>query len=479
MIHAAIYCRLSSDRTGAGLVVERQERDCRDLARSLGWDVARVFTDNDISAYSGRRRPGYEAMLAAIDAGEVDGVLAWHPDRLHRAPRELEGYIDACERRAVPTRTVRAGLLDLTTAAGRMVARQTGAVARYESEQIRDRTRAGKTDAAARGRWAGGQRPYGYEIVPMHERTDPDVALRPVPAEAEVVREVARRALAGESLRSIARDLNTRGLSRPRGGAWTGGDLRGVLLRPLTAGLREHRGELHRGNWEPLLGEDMWRGVCALLRNPARRTNPAGNARTYLGSGLYRCGVCGGPLTGNATASGSGRRAYRCRTADHEGRVHVVRDAATLDALVERVAVERLAQPDAVVALLPRPVDTAPLHEEAAGLRARLDELAALWAAGTVTTSQMTTASAALRERLAEVEAEVGRAAQGTALDGLVGAPEVPAVWAALPLDRRRAVIDLLMVVTVHRGRRGRPPGWVPGEPYFDPRSIEITWKQS
>ena len=231
------------------------------------------------------------------------------------------------------------------------------------------------------------------------------------------------------------------------------------------------------------MGEDQWRGVRALLRDPMRRTNWAGNARTYLGSGLYRCGVCDGLLTGNATAGGGGsnrRRAYRCRMADQcgEGRVHVVRDAEALDAFVEQVVIQRLQQPDAVVALLPRPVDTAPLHEEAAGLRARLNELAALWAVGTVTTAQMTTASAELRKRLAGVEAEVGRAAQGTALDGLVGVPDVALVWAALPLERRRAVIDLLMVVTVHRGRQGRPVGWRPGQPYFDAQGVTVAWRQ-
>ncbi|MGI8680626.1 MAG: recombinase family protein [Mycobacteriales bacterium] len=48
---AAIYCRLSQDRTGAGVVVDRQERECRQLAESLGWTVSKVYVDNDVSAY--------------------------------------------------------------------------------------------------------------------------------------------------------------------------------------------------------------------------------------------------------------------------------------------------------------------------------------------------------------------------------------------------------------------------------------------
>ncbi len=109
---AAIYCRISQDRIGAGLAVERQEQDCRALAKQLGWDVTAVHTDNDISAYSGKRRPGYEQLLADIRDERVDAVIAWHGDRLHRSPIELEDYIAICDPRGVATHTVRAGELD-------------------------------------------------------------------------------------------------------------------------------------------------------------------------------------------------------------------------------------------------------------------------------------------------------------------------------------------------------------------------------
>jgi hypothetical protein len=77
---AAIYCRISHDKTGAGLGVERQKQDCRELAARLGWSVTEVFCDNDLSAYSGKRRPRYQALLEAIRAGRIDAVLTWHTD---------------------------------------------------------------------------------------------------------------------------------------------------------------------------------------------------------------------------------------------------------------------------------------------------------------------------------------------------------------------------------------------------------------
>ena len=97
------------------------------LAATLGWEVVAVHVDNDLSAYNGKARPGYQALLDDLRGGRADAVLCWHGDRLHRRPLELEEYIAICEPRQVPTMTVRAGPVDLSTPSGRAVARTVGA----------------------------------------------------------------------------------------------------------------------------------------------------------------------------------------------------------------------------------------------------------------------------------------------------------------------------------------------------------------
>src|SRR6476619_53763 len=93
-VPAAIYARISRDREGAGLGVDRQEADCRALAERLGWEVVEVYADNDVSAYSGKVRPQYRAMLGAVKAGQVTALLAWHPDRLYRRAVDLEEIVN-------------------------------------------------------------------------------------------------------------------------------------------------------------------------------------------------------------------------------------------------------------------------------------------------------------------------------------------------------------------------------------------------
>src|SRR2546423_557599 len=151
-----IYARISRDKAGGGLGVARQLQDCRDLAAQFGWSVVQDFVDNDLSAYSGKPRPQYNRLLAAIEAGHVDSVITWHTDRLHRSPAELEEWIVVCEPRGVDVHTVKAGPIDLATPAGRMVARQLGAVARYESEHRSERVAAKRDEIARNGGFLGG-----------------------------------------------------------------------------------------------------------------------------------------------------------------------------------------------------------------------------------------------------------------------------------------------------------------------------------
>lgn len=459
---AAIYCRMSRDREGAGLGIDRQADDCRKLARRLGFTVTIEHSDNDISAYTGKPRPGYLALLSDITAGRVDVVLAWHTDRLHRSPTELETYIDVCEPRGVPTHTVKAGPLDLATPSGRMAARIHGAVARYEVEHMIERQQTAKLQAATAGRWKGGRRPFGYAAD----------GVTVVPAEAAEILRASEAVLRGVSLRRLAAELNERRVPTSTGKPWRQDTIRKVLVRPRNAGLMEHRGEVvGEANWPAIVPVDVWRGVVAVLSDPARRTQFSA-VRRWMGSGLYRC-YCGETVRATSSARPGQRIAYTCAG----GTKHMTRVAEEVDEFVSAVVIERLSRPDARH-LTARPgIDTAALHTNALALRAQLDELAAMYARRSITASQLETGSRDLRAQLDHVEAQLVDAARGSALVDLVGAVDLADRWSRLDLDRRRAVIDELMMVTLLPSRRGRRPGWQPGESYFDPQTVRIDWR--
>ena len=158
-----MYTRISDDHTGEGLGVQRQLADCTALADRLGWEVVKHYDDNDISAYNGKTRPGFEAMLAAMSNGEFGALICWHPDRLYRSMRDLERVIDIADERGVQLRTVTAGDLDLGTPAGRMLARILGSVARQEVEHKGERQRRANEQRRAAGKWVRtGLRKFAY-----------------------------------------------------------------------------------------------------------------------------------------------------------------------------------------------------------------------------------------------------------------------------------------------------------------------------
>ena len=93
-----VYLHISEDRTGAEAGVERQREDCLETCGRLGITDPAIFMDDHISAYSGKKRPGYIELLERVRLGP-SRIVAWHVARLYRRPRELEGAASRAPRR--------------------------------------------------------------------------------------------------------------------------------------------------------------------------------------------------------------------------------------------------------------------------------------------------------------------------------------------------------------------------------------------
>lgn len=456
-LRVATYCRISDDREGKSLGVQRQREDCEALIKARGWQLAARFVDNDLSAYSGKPRPAYLEMLDAVRGGQVDGIVAWHPDRLHRSPRELEDFLAVVEQYGVAVDTVQAGHWDLSSPSGRMTARILGSVARHESEHKSERVQRALEQRATMGvshgkvayGWARSVLPDGSKVETVNE------------AEAAVVLDAATRIVAGETLYGITKDYNARGVASPTGKLWSKGMLRAVVTRDRNVGLRVHRGEVvGAGDWPAILDRALWEQLRAVLADPVRRTSTS-SAAVHLLSGLARCGVCGGPMRATLNRHVP---SYKCADGSC-----VSRNRADVDALVTHLVLARLAQPDAAELLTPADDSTRRAVAELAELRARLDTAADDYADGTIDREQMHRINERTRPRLEAAQSRARVVDTAPVLAELVSAKSAEAVWSRLPLSRRRAVVDLLVNIRVLRAQSGAR--------VFDAAAIEITWK--
>ncbi|WND34027.1 recombinase family protein [Streptomyces sp. BB1-1-1] len=469
------YERISKADAGDEDGVERQGEDTVELAERRGIPIeGRRFRDNDKSATHGKHRPDYERLMAAVQRGEIDVIIVYMLGRLWRNRRERAEGIEILRQHGVSVLCVKGPELDLTTAAGRLLAGLLGEVDTFEVEQMSEREQREMRQRVERGEVPTGPRCFGYTAD----------GTEVIDSEAAEVRKMYEAVAAGASLSGIAADLNKRRVLNRNGKPWLHNTVRYLLLNERYAGLREYNGVTYSGKWPTIVSEDQWRQSVALLTDPSRKTSP-GPTRKWLGSGLFLCGICDdGRTTVTSAQRGykvvkgvryEGARTYKCR-----GSVkHLMRTAEPIDQLVAGtepgkplgLVPQLLLREDAAQLLMDaeRP-DMDELNAKAATLRARLKNMTDAFADDDEADAlEFKRAVRRVKERLAQIEQQMTSPARAAVLGELVRSEDVVAAWEALPLDRKRAVIDMLMTVTILKGRPGRAP--------FDPETVLIVPK--
>jgi DNA invertase Pin-like site-specific DNA recombinase len=455
--------------------VERQRRECVELAEQLGWTVADAYVDNDVSAYSGVRRPEYERLLADCEAGRITGVLAWHPGRLNRSPSELERLIDVLERNRVELRSVTAGFVDLTTPSGRAVARTLGAWARYESEHKAERLRSKHRQRALAGLPCHGpNRPFGYagDRVTVIE------------SEAAVIRRMMRRLLAGQSTTQLTHWLNDHSITTANGARWNATSLERVLCSPRIAGWRcsprpkdtlapiETQAFLVPAQWPAIVSRRQVERARELILD---KTVRAGSTRRHLLSGIALCGLCGSAMARPFRAQSRARDRYTCR--------HPVDQAMTCRGVsivtsVEDDVTDRLLH--AVEGgLVQRILDQGPEVFAPSLHAAHLSERRCLTLRDEMRRGRIAPADYRLQRNAIQREARMDRAVADATTDAdLPTIPQRPddfrAMWEAASMRRRRSII-LTLTTSIRISPRPIPLRLPPHE--YDPSRVTVTWR--
>ena len=334
----AIYARFSS-QLQKDSSIEDQVRDCRARAEREGWQVDRVFSDYAVSG-AVRDRPGLNALLDHVRAGQAQIVLAEAIDRLSRDQEDLA---------ALHKRVRHAGARIVTLSEGDIDELQIGfkgTMASLFRRDLADKIRRGQ-----RGRVAGGRVPgglvYGYrKVARLDSRGEPERGLREIdPDQAKVVRRIVREYLAGESPLAIARRLNAEGVPSPSGRTWNvsainGDSVRGsgILCNPIYAGALVYnrttmvrdpdtRRRVPRVNppelWQreavphlAIVSAEDWQAVRARKAEFHDWSFTSQRRPRRLLSGLVECGQCGGQMVvigAGKLGCGNARRTGTCR----------------------------------------------------------------------------------------------------------------------------------------------------------------------
>ena len=311
-------------------------------------------------------RPAFHRAITELrDDPEVLALYAWRTERLARRHIDGEALMESIETAAKSKRstltgdrtsaylkTVQDGI-DTRSRGGKDWLRQTVDFGKREADAMSDRAKRGKAEKREAGRFAGSPPAFGHRDGTRWAEIDP--------ADAAAIREAARRVIKdGVGVMEILRDWRDREITTRRGNQWqhvawirmvTAGGWPGCDFMPGTDGAPDV--EYRDGDIAPILDEDTWRALRAILLDPRRKPSDRHNGRPrHLLTNLLMCSECLGTLRAKGNAgrwNGPGYWTYGCtRDSAHPlacGRVWI--KGAPTDAYVEQIVLALLRSHDA------------------------------------------------------------------------------------------------------------------------------------
>lgn len=452
MARAAVYGRQSR---GKAKSIADQVAACTADVREQGWELNAAYQDGtSASRYATKRRGGWEAVLADLEAGAWDVLVLWEPSRGDREAETWLGLLRRCRERGVLIRVtshhrtydMKRNARDWRTLA------EDGIDSAWESDKLSERVQRGVDSAAASGRPPMGRAPYGYRRA-YDPTTGALVGQEPEPTQAAIVCEVVAAVAKGVPLIRIMNDLNERGVPAPAGGRWRRLALRTMCLNAAYIGQREHRGTAYEAQWPPLVDRETFYAARRILTEPARLVQGSHSRpgkQKHLLTYLAVC-ACGAPISAHGVY-------YVCRG---RGCISVRRSA--VDELITDLVLGRLSQEDVYEALQQvGEQDDAELlaaREEIATLRERLRSFRGSAAKGQTSPESLAFMEAEITPQIKAAEARERAAGLPPEVrDLLEPGEDVRTRWTHPdhPLAAKRTVVRFLMQVTIKPTPGGR-----------------------
>lgn len=306
-----LYARKSSESEDRQILsIESQLGELRDYAHDHGLSVVQEFHESKSAKAPGR--PVFGEMMKLLAKGKADGILCWKLDRLARNPVDGGALIWAFDTGVLkeiitPHRTFKKAGDDAF-----WMQLEFGIAKKYVDD-LSDNVRRGLRTKAARGEPPAANLPLGYQRDPSSGQVIVDDERFSLIR--RVFEEVLRQNLT--PLEVFRHATEVWGL-KTRRQAYRGDCPMGktayyhLLHNPFYAGLFHYAGELHQGNFKPVLTAEEFRRVQTILRRSDTIRPRTHGDLPYRG--LIVCGSCGRRATGDVKINRFGSRYiyYHC-----------------------------------------------------------------------------------------------------------------------------------------------------------------------
>ena len=293
---AVLYCRYSSHNQ-RDVSIDQQIKACEAFAERENIRIVKVYSDRAMTG-TNDRRPEFQKMISEAPALDVQYVIVYSLDRFARDRYDSAVYKRQLKSHKIRVLSATENISDDPT--GVLLESMLEGLAEYYSAELARKIKRGLSDNASKG-LVTGPPSYGYRAKDGHYEI--------IPEQAEVIREIYRRTLAGESRLSIVNDLNDRHIPTRLGGTWKRTSLETILKNERYIGTYLYGDVRIEGAMPQIVDTESFNAVQrifmskVLTNKPIRRRTDGG---VYLLTGRVFCGHCGSPMVGLSGKSRAG-----------------------------------------------------------------------------------------------------------------------------------------------------------------------------
>lgn len=276
-VRCAVYTRKSTED---GLLQEFNSLDAQYEAcaayalsqRHEGWTMVPERYDDGGFSGGNLQRPALKRLLADVAAGTVDIILLYKIDRLTRSLADFAKIVEVLDKAGASFVSITQSF-NTTTSMGRLTLNMLLSFAQFEREVTGERIRDKVAASKRKGMWMGGPVPFGYDV------NDRKLVINE--AEAQQVRDIFDRYLTANSIEQMLPELAASGVrskprttrdGRPFGGTpFRHGGIRHILGNRIYLGVVSHKGQVHPGEHEAIIDQELWDQVRERLASAAKR----------------------------------------------------------------------------------------------------------------------------------------------------------------------------------------------------------------
>src|SRR5258706_111314 len=262
---AVIYCRVSTkEQVEEGNSLVTQEKICKDYAYKNGYEIAEVFIEQGESAKTAERKE-LQRLIAYCEnrKNQISNVIAYKIDRISRNVYDYSKLRISFKRHGIDIKSASEHFED--NPAGRFMDNIIANVAQFDNDVRAERSVGGMKEAMHEGRyvWAA---PLGYDNVRISGKSN--IVLNDMaPLVRKAFETVAKNTFPSEEVRKI---IAKEGLVTKSGKAISKSQFNRLLKNEIYAGWIIKFGERHKGNFAPMVTQELFDQVQRVLKYRGR-----------------------------------------------------------------------------------------------------------------------------------------------------------------------------------------------------------------